>query len=875
MKKALVVLMAIAMVFCFATATMAASYSDMDNATKAQQDAVTRLSGLGVLAGYTDGTFGPNEPIRRDEMAKIAAIAGGFGDAADAMAGQATGYTDVAKGIWSTGYVNIASAQGYMKGTGMNMFSPALNITNAEVLTTVLRMYGYNDNLVGPWPINYVNQAIKDGLTDDIPGFASGDVATRANVAVMVSEALDQIMVEYSKDVEDFQDKQYGVPNSTTEDFEVRTLFDVAFGGEKVEKVLITKLAVAQYDAEEGLEYAITVADQYGNTKTFDCSGDTVINGTVFYGLADKYATIIYKKDKTGNDDALTINITSTDVTFTNLERTGDDKVKVNGTTTYDFQDGFTYASDRVGATVKANLKATDDKLKASKLNENGTVSLDFDGNVYMIKADKDKATGGLAVVTDIDTAKEKLELNAGTFSTGNWDAMEKVAVIKAGKIVGVEGLAVGDVISYKAAGRVAVVETAKGITGVVGTHDSTKVAIGSGKYFMGNITFVQLDGDDYKAPGGGTNLLLYTTSDGGLKGEEVTVYKNNKNEVVLAIYGETTATVYGVMLGVDSNDAKEEWGIAENIKGYTVFNSEGKTVDYTVSEDFDDNAEAVVDELGYGSVVKLILTEDGEIDDIELVEDVVDTDDYNNEEQNADGFAVSNNKYINLGTYAEVDKYALADDVVIMNMTEDKEDLEVELISAGSFLADDVSIAAIAVGDDQAINLEGLWFALNLEDEIEFVAMTDFGGTDDDNFGLTVGKTYSDGDDWFVNIDGTAIEFGEIEEFNPTSILPAKVVKYDIEGGKVVAIDVVSLATDSEEWEQVTAMSGDLVTTEDGKYELASDVRVYLYDDGDYVNGSIDDIGKGSYVKSLDTNDDDETTQILVMDERDKTEAE
>ena len=96
--------------------------------------AVYALSDIGIINGYADGTFKPNEKIRRDEFAKIMVTAMENLDI-DAAAN----FTDVPKDHWA--YLYIASAQkaglinGYVDGT----FGPDRNISRAEVMTIIYR----------------------------------------------------------------------------------------------------------------------------------------------------------------------------------------------------------------------------------------------------------------------------------------------------------------------------------------------------------------------------------------------------------------------------------------------------------------------------------------------------------------------------------------------------------------------------------------------------------------------------------------------------------------------------------------------------------------------------------------------------------------
>jgi hypothetical protein len=97
--------------------------------------AIEYLTAAGILDGYPDGTFRPNDPIARGEFAKMIVGANGL----DATAGNAFG--DVA-GHWAAGYANSAAAKGWFEGYSDGSFRPQNNLTRAEAVTAMNRVYG-------------------------------------------------------------------------------------------------------------------------------------------------------------------------------------------------------------------------------------------------------------------------------------------------------------------------------------------------------------------------------------------------------------------------------------------------------------------------------------------------------------------------------------------------------------------------------------------------------------------------------------------------------------------------------------------------------------------------------------------------------------
>lgn len=204
MKKLLSLLLVAAMVLglfgTIGTAFAAPVFPDIAG-NVAEKD-IVKLSTLGILGGYPDGTFKPEGNITRAEFAKIAVLALNKGGSANLLKNTASQFKDVPAGQWYTGFVNVAVANGIIKGYDDGTFKPNNNITEAEAVTMLLRDLGYNDNLVGTWPLNYIMKAADLGVIGDT--FASDAKATRAFVATTAVSTLNQGTVTYNSETKVF-----------------------------------------------------------------------------------------------------------------------------------------------------------------------------------------------------------------------------------------------------------------------------------------------------------------------------------------------------------------------------------------------------------------------------------------------------------------------------------------------------------------------------------------------------------------------------------------------------------------------------------------------------------------------------------------------
>lgn len=193
-------------------------------------NAIYRLKNLGIMEGYPDGTFGENKTITRAEFAKLAVITAGLGKTAVNEQGNSSVFSDVNSDFWANGWINVAVAQQFLKGDGNDKFRPEDIITQAEAITVLLRILGYNDNLPGIWPANYVAKAAQLGILDNLM-FLANSPATRAEAAVMISESLDQVMVEYNSADSSFRNifkkESELVPNGDSQKVILYTLLHV------------------------------------------------------------------------------------------------------------------------------------------------------------------------------------------------------------------------------------------------------------------------------------------------------------------------------------------------------------------------------------------------------------------------------------------------------------------------------------------------------------------------------------------------------------------------------------------------------------------------------------------------------------------------
>ena len=153
MKKllsCLLIILVLTLMFSFAYAK---TLKDIEG-TK-YEASVNLLQELGIVDGYQDGTYKPNNTVTRAELAKLIIVSLGRESAADSLKGS-TDYSDVVANSWASGYINCCNTLGIIKGYPDGTFKPNNTVTYAEAATMLLRALNYTRELEKEkWPTGY------------------------------------------------------------------------------------------------------------------------------------------------------------------------------------------------------------------------------------------------------------------------------------------------------------------------------------------------------------------------------------------------------------------------------------------------------------------------------------------------------------------------------------------------------------------------------------------------------------------------------------------------------------------------------------------------------------------------------------------------
>jgi len=141
------------------------------------------LSSRGILKGFPDYSFRPNQPVNRAEFAAI------LQKAFDQELGKTTtAFKDLPVKFWATPAIDQALSTGFLKGYPNKTFKPQQKISRAQVLVALASGL----NLKAPASANQILSVYKDAK--NIPQYASGKIAAATANGLVVNYPDPQIL---------------------------------------------------------------------------------------------------------------------------------------------------------------------------------------------------------------------------------------------------------------------------------------------------------------------------------------------------------------------------------------------------------------------------------------------------------------------------------------------------------------------------------------------------------------------------------------------------------------------------------------------------------------------------------------------------------
>jgi hypothetical protein len=196
MRKVLSFVLVLALVLGSFSMAFAAPFSDM--ASEKSSEAVSVLKDLGVVAGYPDGTFRPDQIVTRAEMARFIIASLGLEQFAT---GTTSKYPDMVQAPWAQGYVAYATSIGFISGYPDGTFKPNQQVSYQEAASMLVRALGYTEAfLPGGWPAEWMIKANSLGIFDGVSMTSGAAGANRGDIAQMLYNSLELLIGQVNND---------------------------------------------------------------------------------------------------------------------------------------------------------------------------------------------------------------------------------------------------------------------------------------------------------------------------------------------------------------------------------------------------------------------------------------------------------------------------------------------------------------------------------------------------------------------------------------------------------------------------------------------------------------------------------------------------
>ncbi len=196
-------------------AVASASFPDTDGHWAS--DYIDELVSQGVVSGYDNGNFGPDDSLTRGQLAKIAVLA--FGIELDSS--YDAGFADVDSNAWYAEYVNTAAKNGIVggytdsNGVATGYFGPDDTVNRAQAAKILVNAAGlatdttgaphFDDVASGDWYYDYVETAYNNTVVD---GYSNGnygpaDAVTRGQISKMTVNSQNPVVRDTTDDTTD------------------------------------------------------------------------------------------------------------------------------------------------------------------------------------------------------------------------------------------------------------------------------------------------------------------------------------------------------------------------------------------------------------------------------------------------------------------------------------------------------------------------------------------------------------------------------------------------------------------------------------------------------------------------------------------------
>ena len=194
--------LALALVMALSLVTISAGAKEFkDDSSITYDEAVAVISEIGVVDGYTDGNFNPQNVLTRGAAAKIICNLILGPTTASALPADTAPFKDVPANHEFAGYIAYCAQQGIINGYSDGSFRPAGTLDGYSFMKMLLGALGYDGSIEGftgaNWSTNVAKLALGIGLDDGNDEFVGSKAVTREEACLYAFNALQADMVDY------------------------------------------------------------------------------------------------------------------------------------------------------------------------------------------------------------------------------------------------------------------------------------------------------------------------------------------------------------------------------------------------------------------------------------------------------------------------------------------------------------------------------------------------------------------------------------------------------------------------------------------------------------------------------------------------------
>lgn len=466
MKKFLSVVLAVVMTMSLVT--IAAGAKDFTDKSKVSyKEAVDVISGLGVVDGYTDGSFNPTATLTRGAAAKIICNLILGPSTAGSLGVTNAPFKDVPVSNTFAGYIAYCSQQGIISGYADGSFKPAATVTGYQFMKMLLGALGYDSSIEvftgSNWTVSVAKLAVSIGLDKGNDNFVGSKAMTREEAALYAFNTMLATMVEYAN-------KGNSITiNGVT----------IAQGASKAEPIGTT----ATTDTYHSKDVA---GNNNGTLQFYEMYFPKMVVDTSTYAQGLVNRTISYKGATISSAGSIgTVLATSTDGTsYSDLtSKSSSDYIgyAADSTVTYVYQDkavSAAYPAGASGADEAAKLASNIATISAKAATKGEVVNfIDVDGNgKYDTVTFVEKTVEELAAAPTVKTSGSLTTVKIGSLASTDSDS-----------IVYPSGLVKGDVVVYYVSQNgTTYVEKATQVSGdKITAYTSSKVTVNGTAYLV------------------------------------------------------------------------------------------------------------------------------------------------------------------------------------------------------------------------------------------------------------------------------------------------------------------------------------------------------------------------------------------------------